>query len=488
MFDGKIGTMSQRASASLPVLIVDDEIDFVRSTGYAIESAGVADVVECTDPREALRKVNDSGVGAVLLDITMPYINGIDLLKQLSQRYPGLPVVIVTAANEAESAIASIRAGAFDYLVKPVHKDRLITTVRNALAMGEMKYENNSLKASLFSEALIRPEAFSMIITQSSNMQAIFKYIEAIGATTLPVLITGETGTGKELIAQAVHRVSGRRGQFVTVNVAGIDETLFSDTLFGHERGSFTGAEKHRDGLIDKASGGTLFLDEIGELSSESQVRLLRLLQERQYYPVGSDIAKMTDARIVAATNKNPLELVESGTFRRDLYYRLQYHQINVPPLRSRRGDIELLVRHFISEAARNMGKREPSIGNHLISLLQAYHFPGNIRELQAMIFDAIGRHEAGLLSTEAFQEKIGRQLAGEKREEGGLQPSETMNNCRGTISFPDKLPSMRKTVELLIAEAMQRAQGNQTVAAQLLGITRRALNNRLHRQIKSPD
>jgi len=318
---------------------------------------------------------------------------------------------------------------------------------------------------------------FSAIVTRNAAMQAVFRYIGSIAATSLPVLVSGETGTGKEQIANAIHAVSGRSGEFVPVNVAGVDDHLFCDTLFGHEKGAFTGADRPRAGLIEKAAGGTLFLDEIGELSMESQVRLLRLLQERQYYPLGSDTPKTSDSRIVAATNRDLLDMADNGTFRRDLFYRLQYHQIALPPLRKRREDIEPLVRRFVSDAALAFGKKEPAINHELFSLLNTYDFPGNIRELQAMVFDAVGRHECGSLSSAAFAEKI-------LQRNTHCQPAAATHETEPAqrIVFPEKLPTIKETTEQLIAEAIARSKGNQTVAAQLLGITRRALNNRLHR------
>ncbi len=238
-------------------------------------------------------------------------------------------------------------------------------------------------------------------------MRSTFKYIESIAVTSQPVLITGKTGVGKELIARTIHRLSGRKGTLAAVNVTGLDDTTFSDTLFDHKRGAFTGADRVRAGLIEKAANGTLFLDETGDLHPTSQVKLLRLLQEREYYPLGADVPRPSNARIVVATNRDLLALQASGTFRADLYYRLLLHRINVPPLRERRDDIPLLVEFFLQRAADELGKTKPTPPPELFILLALYDFPGNIRELQTMIFDAVSRHESWKLSLTGFKEII---------------------------------------------------------------------------------
>ena len=309
-------------------------------------------------------------------------------------------------------------------------------------------------------------------------MRSIFQYVEAIAKTILPVLITGETGVGKELIALAIHRLSRRKGEFVPVNVAGVDDNLFSDTLFGHKKGAFTGADRDRKGMIEQASGGTLFLDEIGDLSIQSQVKLLRLLQEGKYYPVGSDVAKLTDARILVATNKDIESMQEAGEFRKDLFYRLQAHHIHVPPLRERKEDISLLVGHFLEKASNELGRKKPTPPQGLFTLLLTYHFPGNIRELEGMVFDALSRHKSGVLSMKSFSDKVApKHPSPQESAQEVLVQAERMG-----VSFAEQLPTLKETEEMLIAEALRRSNGNQTIAAQMLGLTRRALNNRLSR------
>ena len=343
--------MNKTKYPSLPVLLVDDEEQFLLSASFTLSSAGINNIVECQDSREVIQQLADQDFELIVLDMLMPYVSGSELLPKITQDYADIPVVIITAVTELETAVECMKSGAFDYLVKPVDDERLVTCIQRAIEFREMRNENTLLKQYLLSDRLEHPEAFSAIITQNNTMRSIFQYVEAIAGTSLPVLITGETGSGKELIARAIHDVCGRTGEFVPVNVAGVDDTLFSDTLFGHKRGGFTGADRDRKGLIEQASGGTLFLDEIGDLSLESQVKMLRLLQEGKYYPIGSDMPKLTDARMVVATNKDIDAMQRTGQFRKDLYYRLQAHHIHIPPLRERREDIDLLVEHFLQAA-----------------------------------------------------------------------------------------------------------------------------------------
>ena len=462
--------MNQAKYPPLPVLLVDDEEQFLLSASFTLASAGINNLVECRDGRKVMGLLSGRRFEVVVLDILMPHISGSELLPEIVREHPDTPVIMVTAVDELETAVECMKSGAFDYLVKPVDEDRLVTSVRRAIDFREMRDENALLKQYLLSDKLEHPEAFSDIVTRNNRMRSIFQYVEAIAGTSLPVLITGETGVGKELIAKAIHRLSGRKGQFVPVNVAGVDDNLFSDTLFGHKRGAFTGADRDRKGLIERASGGTLFLDEIGDLSLESQVKLLRLLQEGKYYPLGSDVPKMTDARIVVATNKDIEKMQQEGQFRKDLYYRLRAHHIHIPPLRERPEDIPLLVEHFLQKAAKTLGKRKPTPPRELCTLLSTYHFPGNIRELEGMIFDAVSRHKSGVLSLESFKEKILPGTSARKVVQGEK------------IIFAEELPTLKEAEQMLISEALRRSGGNQTIAARMLGLSRRALNNRLRR------
>jgi len=252
-------------------------------------------------------------------------------------------------------------------------------------------------------------KSFAPIITDSKYMHTIFRYCSAIALSKQPVLITGETGVGKTLFAKALHDESKCNGELVTVSIAGLDDNMISDTLFGHTKGAFTGAVSSRCGVVEEASNGTLFIDEIGDLNMPSQVKLLRLLQQREYLPLGSDKVKTSSARVVLATHRDLHELQRDKKFRNDLYYRIATHHINIPPLRDRSDDIVLLLKSFIKAAAKELKKKEPHYPDELITLLKSYHFPGNIRELEAMVYDAVSSHESRTLSTKVFAAHIKR-------------------------------------------------------------------------------
>jgi two-component system response regulator HydG len=289
------------------------------------------------------------------------------------------------------------------------------------------------------------------------------------------IMITGETGVGKELIAGAVHRASGVKGDFVTVNVAGLDDVVFSDTLFGHKKGAFTGADSARDGLISRAAGGTLFLDEIGDLNEASQIKLLRLLQQNEYYPVGSDLLKRSTARIVVATNVELESRLAEGRFRRDLYYRLCTHQICVPPLRQRCEDIQLLTCYFVEQAMHHYGKKEEiPIAAETVNYLKGCHFPGNVRELQALINDAVARHDSGPLLRTDFV--IPEHPKGS--EIGGLA---SRNHASSAFAFHfDAFPTSRELEELHLNESLALANGDHNLAAAFMGVSRKTIDNRL--------
>lgn len=317
---------------------------------------------------------------------------------------------------------------------------------------------------------------FEKIITNSSKMLEIFNYIQSIAKTGKPVLITGETGAGKELIVEAIHELSGLKGRYMMVNAAGLDDNMFSDTLFGHLRGAYTGADLERKGLVERAEGGTLVLDEIGDLSLLSQVKLLRLVQYGEYMPLGSNSSKVANVRILAVTNKDLWSMQRQGAFREDLNFRLRAHHINVPPLRERPEDIPLLFDFFLGKAAQALNKPKPSTPKELIPLLQTFSFPGNIREFQDMVFDAVSRQTGDKLSLELF-----RSYMAKEQGENNSPPQKDRKIISGKeIVFPQELPTIKELTALLIAEALNRADHNQTTAAKLLGISQQALSKRL--------
>ena len=468
-----------RLSPSEPVLIVDDEAEIRGSVKAALLLDGITNLVECADGDEAHDTVHARTFAAVVLDLNMPGLAGVDLLKYVLEERPETPVIVATGTGDLETAVRCMRAGAFDYLSKPIDRTRLVTSVRHAIERWETDHEVRSLREGILATSPAHPEAFEGIITSDPGMRVIFRYAEAIARTSLPVLITGETGVGKELVARAIHSLSQRGGGFVPVNVAGLDDTLFADSLFGHAKGAYTGADAAREGMVAKAEEGTLFLDEIGDLAPESQIKLLRLLQEREYYPLGTDRPRPTAARFVFATNLDVSKETGEGKFRKDLLYRLRSHHIRIPPLRERTGDLPALVEHFLDKASRAVGKSRPTAPRELIPLLRSYQFPGNIRELEGLIFDAVVRHQSKVLSLLSFRAAIGERSSSptdRKGESCGPDDENLFGACQ-------EIPTLKEANRLLIEESLRRAEGNQDAAARLLGLTRTALNRRLNRK-----
>ena len=461
-----------------PILLVDDEKHFLSTAELILNSNRLTNVETCFESSKVLSLLKTKEYSLVALDINMPNISGKDLLPKIIENFPEMPVIMITAINDVEKAVECMKLGAFDYLVKPVDDERLISSIKRGLYFASVWNENIRLKETLFKDKLEQPEVFSDIITNSTKMLSIFKYIEAISKTNLPILVTGETGVGKELIAKAIHQLSERLGELVPVNVAGVDDNLFSDTLFGHRKGAYTGAEKERKGLIEQAENGTLFLDEIGDLSIESQVKLLRLLQDGKYYPLGSDVAKLSDARIIVATHKDLDKMKNEDSFRKDLYYRLKAHHVHIPPLKERKEDIPILISHFLNTASESLNKKRPASPKELYTILSNYSFPGNVRELEGIIFDAVSRHTSGVLSIENIRKKtIGSEVDIVNNNSGNNN-----ENYSESLIFTSQFPSFKTAEILMIKEALKRSDNNQTIAAQLLGITRRALNNRIQR------
>jgi DNA-binding NtrC family response regulator len=466
-----------------PLLIVDDEQVVLDSLSRLLAANGIGNIITCRDAREVMALVGRENPDLLLLDLGMPYLPGEELLAELQAEAPRIPVIVVTGADDLDTAVRCMQAGACDYMVKAVEESRLISGVRRALEIGELKRAYGELKQCLLTAELSNPEAFADIVTHDRRMQAIFLYAEQVARSREPVLILGESGTGKDLIARAIHAASGRSGDLVSVNVGGFDDTLFADNLFGHKKGAFTGADSDRAGLIRRAGGGTLFLDEIGDLSPGSQVKLLVLLDRGEYYPLGSDFPLRTDARVVLATNRDLDALIAAEKFRNDLYYRLSTHEIRLPPLRERKADLPLLAAFFAARAASELGQPQPTLPPGLIPLLENCFFPGNVRELRKLIFDAVTRSRGRRLTLEPFKAAAGGGrsdiAAGLPHTPGPAEPS------GGLLNFGSRLPTIRQATELLIAEALKRAQGNQSLAASMLGISHQALSKRLQGQTK---
>ena len=454
------------ARDAVTILVVDDEEAVLNGVRRTLRAEGFENVLMCRDPRDVEPLLDAERVSLLLLDLMMPHITGRELLERITASHPEVPVIVVTAEQDVRTAVDCMKSGAYDYLLKPASAAELMAVIARALEHRELREENARLRSKLLQEELTRPELFNEIITVDPVMLGLFAYIEVIAAGSNPVLISGETGTGKELFARAIHNVSGRRGQFCAVNVAGLDDTMFSDTLFGHRPGAFTGAVGARKGMIETAGRGTLFLDEIGDLSEASQVKLLRVLQEREYHTLGDDVPKRLEARVVAATHQDPAKL------RRDLYFRLRAYHVRIPPLRERTGDLPALINHFVREASHDLDRQPPVVPERLYRLLSRYDFPGNVRELRALVFDAVARHTGGTLPVEPFLEAIGGSDVPEISSDAMLS--------RGAV-VPD--PAWRELERQNLLNALQQANwkiSGKGGAAELLEIKPSTLESRM--------
>ncbi|HBG04195.1 MAG: two-component system response regulator [Geobacteraceae bacterium GWC2_58_44] len=468
--------MTVQPATQQHILLIDDEPGILTEVSLLLTLSGMPQVATLSDSRQVIPYLSEHPVSVVILDWVMPHVTGGELLQKLTADFPQLPVMVMTAMGDVETAVKCMRQGAFDFLTKPVDPNRLVASVQKALQVSDLGQQNKILKDYLLADRLGDPDAFSGIITNSKKMRCIFQYIEAISSSRQPVLITGETGVGKELIARAVHRVSGVPGPFVSLNAAGLDDFMFSDTLFGHKKGAFTGADSKRDGLISAAAGGTLFLDEIGDLSLASQIKLLRLLQEREYYRIGSDLMLKSDARFIAASNMDFKALRAAGKFRNDLYFRLCTHEFRVPPLRERLEDVGPLVEFFVRSFALQQGKPVPAVSPGLIAALEQCSFSGNVRELHNLVHDAVTRNDSGIIDVCDF---VGLKPVPARSSKSGADGEE---NPSFSAVFR-KFPTILQIEELLIGEAMKRTNGNQTAAAELLGVARPTLSKRLSRE-----
>jgi DNA-binding NtrC family response regulator len=367
------------------ILIVDDEEIVLRSCRrilsdslYAVESAH--------DGQEALRKVDETDYDLLLLDIMMPGIDGLEVLQHVKERHPTVDVIMMTGLSEIQTAVKAMKLGAFDYLSKPFDPDELKLVVDRALERRRLQQENRSLKTEVSSKY-----RFENIIGSSPPMQAVFGLIAKCAPTNSTVLITGESGTGKEMIARAIHFNSLRKDQpFVTVDCNTLSESLLESELFGHTKGSFTGAVANKRGMFETANNGSLFLDEFGNIPLSTQAKLLRVIQEREFRPVGSTVTQKTNVRLITATNKDLKAMVQDGTFREDLYYRINVFPIHSPALRERRDDIPALAFHFLKIFSAELAKPVSEISDGAMSLLVNHDWPGNVRELENTLQRAV--------------------------------------------------------------------------------------------------
>ncbi len=456
------------------VLLVDDEQEVLNTSRFALKTSSIKDVIICNDSREVMTILSENKIDIMVVDIVMPHLSGKELLALVKESYPEILVIMMTGLNDSDNIVECMRMGAIDYLDKPVENLRLVTSIKRAMEFKEIQNENSSLRFQMLDSNLKQPKVFEKIITKNDNMLKIFKYLEAISSSSRAVLITGDTGTGKELIAESVHNLSGRVGKYVTINVAGLDDSLFSDALFGHKKGAFTGANQNREGLLEQAQGGTIFLDEIGDLSIASQIKLLRLLQEKEYYQLGDDTKRKTDARFVVATSQNLNEKVKDDSFRKDLYYRLHAHHVHIPALHQRKNDIALLAKHFIKKAAVEIDIDVPMIPDVLLKTLKKYNFPGNIRELEAMIFNGVSQTINGTDLVSAIVKDM------ETLSEDDAQNFEESQDIQEFLEKIEVLPTIEDLTNSLILASLKRNDNNQTYTAKSLAISRQGLLNKI--------
>jgi two-component system response regulator PilR (NtrC family) len=439
------------------LLIVDDEASLRDFLSIVFEEEGwrVETAASLAAARIAFAK-NEPDL--ILCDLMLPDGSGIDLVREVKTAAPSVAVIMITAHTSTKSAVEALKAGAFDYIAKPFDIDELKIIVRNAAERKELEDENLHLRT-----ALEERFTFSNIIGRSARMQEIFSVVQRIAKTTSTVLISGDSGTGKELIARAIHYTSGRRGKFVSINCGALPETLLESELFGHERGAFTGAIREKRGLFHEADRGTVFLDEIGETSTAMQIKLLRVLQDHVVRRVGSNSETQVDVRVIAATNRDLSESIKAGTFREDLFYRINVIPITLPPLRQRREDIALLVEHFIAKYSKTLGVEQKRISADAMRLIEKYHWPGNVRELENVIERMIALEPSDILTTKSLPEHV---LL------GGAIPDMTFELPPEGISLENHLEGIGK---FFMLKALERSGGVQTQAAELLKMSFRS-------------
>lgn len=437
--------------ARLSILVVDDEfavreslLVWLKKSGYRVAGAGSG--------KEALEILHQNPFDIVLLDIKMPGMDGIEVLRLVKENFPKTMVVMMTAYASIESAVDAMKAGASDYLMKPLDPDLLDPLIARLMRFREILEENTLLR-----EQLSQVTRFENFIGQSEAIQKVFQLIRDVAMTNSSVLITGETGTGKEVVAKAIHAVSTRcDAPFIAINCGAFPEHLLESELFGHERGAFTGAHQVKRGRLELCRGGTLFLDEIGEISPRMQVDLLRVLEEKRFYRVGGETPIEIDFRVVAATNRDIRQAIEAGSFRSDLYYRLNVISIHVPPLRERKGDVPLLARYFIERFSHETKKNVDSLSREAVDFLNSYSWPGNVRELQ----NAMERAVVLCKSRQIGLDDISFLQAGNPEISADLTVDEV--------------------VRVHIERVLKASGGNISKAAEVLGLHRSTLHKKL--------
>lgn len=453
-----------------PVLVVDDDEGLLLSIKATLISAGLPEPALVSDSRRVLEMLKIRQYPLVMLDLMMPHMSGMEVLKQIKSSHPSTDCVVVSAIDEVPAAVQAMSLGASDYLVKPLNRDKLIALIENTLESHAVRSDLARLGRKKVFSNLKHPEAFADLIAEDEAMALVFHQVEAVAGTDYSVVINGESGTGKEMVARTIHNISSRKdAPFYAVNMAAFSKTIFEDEFFGHAKGAYTDAASDRRGFFEAAQGGTLFLDEITELDPTLQAKLLRVIEEREFYRLGSTEVRNVDVRLIAATNRNVHEEILHGRFRADLYYRINMYNITIPPLRQRPKDILPLAQHFLRIHSRANKKQISAISTELSEKLMAYTFPGNVRELENMVAAAVLLEKSKSLSLGSMQHLL-----------------------------PYDGPERRKRCELLslaelekrhILKILEVTGGNRPRAAKILGINVSTIYRKLEKlQIDTND
>jgi two-component system response regulator PilR (NtrC family) len=446
------------------VLIIDDEADILELLELTLLRMGL-EVERASCVKEAIDRLQSQSYDLCLTDMRLPDGTGIDIVRHISQHCADLPVAVITAHGNTENAVAALKAGAFDYVAKPVSLEQLRTLVKSALSLPQGPAAKSAEGSSLLGD--------------SHAIQQVRTLVEKLGRSEAPVYISGESGSGKELAARLIHEKSARREKrFIPVNCGAIPETLMESEFFGYRRGAFTGADQDRDGFFQAASGGTLFLDEVADLPLLMQVKLLRAIQEKKVRKVGSTQEDPADVRIISATHKSLADLVEGGKFRHDLYYRLAVIELKMPPLREMLEDIPLLTGAVLQKLARAQGRTDVQIDKQAMAALVRYDFPGNVRELENILERALALCSENLIQLEDLQLTPPNEVM-KAEDSAGTGPPNSAAAPGGRAPLQEYLDEVEKAA---ILEALEKTRYNRTAAAKLLGITFRALRYRMER------
>jgi DNA-binding NtrC family response regulator len=441
------------------VLVVDDDAEVVRLLEQDLTACGFTVFPACSGP-EGVRLLRETPLDAVVTDLRMPDVDGLEIVRAAAESQPDAKVIIITAFATIASAIDAVKRGAFDYVSKPFEIEELVLALERALEDSRLRRENRSLRSEV-----TRRYGLERLIGASPAMQEVFGLIEGAARTDLSVLVTGESGTGKELVAKAIHyNGPRRRGPFVALNCAAIPETLLESELFGHVRGAFTGAAASRKGLVEEAHGGTLFLDEISEMAVTLQAKLLRVLEDREVRPLGSNRGTVVEFRAMASTNRDPRAQVEAGTFRADLYYRLNVIGLHLPPLRDRVGDVPRLARHFVAEFAARQQRPIRGLTPEAMALAEAYRWPGNVRELENAMERAVAFARGEWITPADLPPAV--------REEGQIVEAAVARRW-----------SLRDVQARYIERVLDEVQGDRARAAEILQVHPRTLERRDRRR-----